>query len=178
MNYSTALTYTMLSSSESSQGSSCSSFEEPLNLAKRHSSGRPKSDKTQHHGSMPSRVKVNNSDLVMLSVRELNRHLRGLSGEEVRRLKQLRRTLKNRGYAANCREKRMSLKEQLEQEREALRDEVAKLQRENDRVRLDMETLRRRYEALQQHLKTGISTRATLQVVPDGESVKVEMELQ
>jgi len=114
----------------------------------------------------------------MLSVRELNCRLRGLSGEEVRRLKQLRRTLKNRGYAANCREKRMTLKEQLEQEREALRREVTKLQRENDRVRLDMEMLRRRYEALQQHLKSGISTRATLQVVPDGENVKVEMELQ
>ena len=114
----------------------------------------------------------------MLSVRELNGRLRGLSGEEVRRLKQLRRTLKNRGYAANCREKRMTLKEQLEQEREGLRREVTKLQRENDRVRLDMEVLRRRYEALQQHLKSGISTRTTLQVVPDGENVKVEMELQ
>jgi len=114
----------------------------------------------------------------MLSVRELNHQLRGLSNGEVRRLKQLRRTLKNRGYAANCREKRMSLKDQLEQEREALKNEVVKLQHENDRVRTDMEMLRHRYDALQQHLKTGISTRATLQVVPDGESVKVEMELQ
>jgi len=133
-------------------------------------------DKKQKYASMPSRTKINNDDLVMLSVRELNCRLRGLSGEEVRRLKQLRRTLKNRGYAANCREKRMSLKEQLEQEREALRSEVAKLQCENDRVRRDMEMLRRRYEALQQHLKSGISTRATLQVVPDGENAKVEMD--
>jgi len=144
--------------------------------AKRHLSGR--SEKTQQYASMPSRTKINNDDLVMLSVRELNLRLRGLSSDEVRRIKQLRRTLKNRGYAANCREKRMSLKEQLEQEREALREEVAKLQHENDKVRLDMEVLHRRYEALQQHLKTGISTRATLQVVPDGENVKVEMELQ
>jgi len=114
----------------------------------------------------------------MLSVRELNCRLRGFSGEEVRRLKQLRRTLKNRGYAANCREKRLTLKEQLEEEREALRKEVAKLQTENDRVRRDMEMLHRRYEALQQHLSSGISTRATLQVVPGGESVKVEMDVQ
>ena len=127
---------------------------------------------------MPSQTKINNDDLVMLSVRELNRRLRGCPSEEVRHLKQLRRTLKNRGYAANCREKRLSLKEQLEEERETLKSEVAKLQHENDRVRLDMEMLRRRYEALQQHLKSGISTRATVQVVPDGESVKVEMELQ
>jgi len=149
--------------------------------AKRHASVRPPPDRpTQQYASMPARTKIglNNDDLVMLSVRELNRRLRGLSSEEIRRLKQLRRTLKNRGYAANCREKRLSLKEQLEQEREALRDEVTKLQTENDRVRLDMEMLRRRYEALQQHMKAGISTRATLQVVPDGNHVKVEMDLQ
>lgn len=144
--------------------------------AKRHSYGT--AAKVQQYASMPSETKINNDDLVMLSVRELNRRLRGCPNEEVRHLKQLRRTLKNRGYAANCREKRLSLKEQLEQEREALKNEVVKLQRENDRVRLDMEMLRRRYEALQQHLKSGISTRATVQVVPDGESVKVEMELQ
>jgi len=127
---------------------------------------------------MSSQTNINNDDLVLLSVRELNRRLRGCPSDEVRHLKQLRRTLKNRGYAANCREKRLSLKEQLEQEREALKNEVAKLQRENNRVRLDMETLRRRYEALQHHMKSGISTRATVQVVPDGENVKVEMELQ
>jgi len=147
--------------------------------AKRHSSARPTTGETaQQYASMPTWTKINNDDLVLLSVRELNRRLRGHSNEEIRRLKQLRRTLKNRGYAANCREKRLSLKEQLEQEREALRDEVAKLQTENDRVRLDMEILRRRYDALQQHMKNGISTKATFQVVPDGECVKVEMELQ
>lgn len=144
--------------------------------AKRRSSGI--SATAQRNAGMTSRTKINDDDLVMLSVRELNRRLRGVSSEEVRRLKQLRRTLKNRGYAANCREKRLSLKEQLEHEREELRDEVEKLQRENDRVRLDMETLQRRYEALQQHLKSGISTRATVQVVPDGESMKFELELQ
>jgi len=117
-------------------------------------------------------TKLSDDDLVTLSVRELNRRLRGLSNDEVKRLKQLRRTLKNRGYAANCREKRLTVKEQLEMERELLRDEVMKLQHENDRVRYDMETLQRRYEALQGHLVTGVSTRTIIEVVPD--SVKVE----
>jgi transcription factor MAFF/G/K len=119
---------------------------------------------------------MSHDDLVTLSVRELNRRLRGVSNDEVKRLKQLRRTLKNRGYAANCREKRLTLKEQLEQEREILREEVEKLQRENDRVRFDMEALRHRYEALERHLRTGVSTRATIQVVPDTDRVKSESD--
>ena len=162
----------LYSAREEKSLASCGLF---LFQAKRRKAGM--SERAQHSAGM-SRTKINNDDLVMLSVRELNRRLRGFSGDEVRRLKQLRRTLKNRGYAANCREKRLSLKEQLEQEREALRDEVEKLQRENDKVRLDMERLRRRYDALQRHLTTGISTRSTVQVVPDRESLKVEVELQ
>lgn len=153
----------MHSGSDASQ-SSDSSVEEPLNLA------------TQASTSMANRStgKISNNDLVTLSTRDLNRRLRGLPENEVRKLKQLRRTLKNRGYAANCREKRMTLKEQLEMEREMLRDEVDKLQRENDRVRVDMETLQRRYEALQKHLLTGLATRTIIEVIPDSERIKVE----
>ena len=124
---------------------------------------------------MASRSKISNDDLVTLSVRELNRRLRGHSNDEVRRLKQLRRTLKNRGYAANCREKRLSIKEQLEMERELLKEEVSKLQQENDRVRYDMETLRRRYEALQRHLASGLSTRTIVEVIPNSDHPKLEM---
>ena len=123
---------------------------------------------------MANRAKITNDDLVTLSVRELNRRLRGQSSEEVHRLKQLRRTLKNRGYAANCREKRLTIKEELELERERLRKEVNKLQEENDRVRYDMETLQRRYDALEQHLLSkDLSTRTIVEVIPKG--VKMEI---
>lgn len=63
--------------------------------------------------------------LKSLSVRELNRHLKSsrLSKYQVQQMKQRRRTLKNRGYAASCRNKRFQRKGELEiQKKEELRE--------------------------------------------------------
>lgn len=102
-----------------------------------------------------------------MSVRELNRCLRNLPHSEVLRLKQLRRTLKNRGYAANCREKRLTQKEELELERNRLRNEVEKLKWENERVRNEMEQLKSQYELLKKYSNGRLSTRPTIQVIAD-----------
>lgn len=63
-------------------------------------------------------------------------------------MKQRRRTLKNRGYAASCRIKRIEQKDELETEKthewrdtEVMQDEVA-------RMKDEVNTIRTRYDAL------------------------------
>ncbi|KAB0374745.1 hypothetical protein FD755_013237 [Muntiacus reevesi] len=74
--------------------------------------------------------------LVSMSVRELNRQLRGCGRDEALRLKQRRRTLKNRGYAQACRSKRLQQRRGLEAERA-----LARLARERDLYKARCELL-------------------------------------
>ncbi|XP_034049482.1 transcription factor MafF [Thalassophryne amazonica] len=97
---------------------------------------------------------LSDSELMSLSVRELNLHLRGLSREEIQKLKQRRRTLKNRGYAASCRVKRVSQREALEQQKQELQREVERLGAENAGMRKELEGLGARLAALQRFARS------------------------
>lgn len=71
-------------------------------------------------------------ELRELSVKDINRLLkeRGLSKDEVARVKHRRRTLKNRGYAQNSRLRRIETKNNLEIEKKSLLQELEQLQQQ------------------------------------------------
>lgn len=93
---------------------------------------------------------ISDDDLVTLSVRELNRQLKssGLTKEEIVRMKQRRRTLKNRGYAASCRNKRLEVKGGLEGERQRVVMDLKRLRDGIDSIRDECQDLRAKFDQL------------------------------
>lgn len=67
---------------------------------------------------------IDDDTLVALSVRDLNLRLKSYPRDEIVKLKQKRRTLKNRGYAQNCRSKRVMQKTELELSNRKLETEL------------------------------------------------------
>ncbi|KAJ2953642.1 hypothetical protein O0L34_g1254 [Tuta absoluta] len=87
---------------------------------------------------------LSDDQLMTLSVRELNKRLHGFPREDVTRLKQKRRTLKNRGYAQNCRSKRLQQRQELELTNRSLQDELHVLQLQVARVTHERDLLKQR----------------------------------
>ncbi|XP_034230838.1 transcription factor MafB [Thrips palmi] len=89
---------------------------------------------------------ISDDALMSLTVRELNKRLHGFPREEVVRLKQKRRTLKNRGYAQNCRSKRMLQRHELENTNRHLQGTVRRLEMELSKVTQERDRYRRQLE--------------------------------
>lgn len=91
---------------------------------------------------------ISDDDLIGLSVKDLNKMLKGRNKQEVLQLKQRRRTLKNRGYAANCREKRLSQKDILENEKREIDNDIEALQAETLQMQKEVGEMNKKYAAL------------------------------
>lgn len=91
---------------------------------------------------------ISDDELIGLSVKDLNKILKGRNKQEVLQLKQRRRTLKNRGYAANCREKRLSQKDILENEKKEIENDIEALQAETIQMQKDVGEMNKKYAAL------------------------------
>jgi hypothetical protein len=91
---------------------------------------------------------LNDEQLIHLTVRELNKKLHGFPREEVVRMKQKRRTLKNRGYAQNCRTKRMAQRHDLEAKLRIQQSEISRNRVECEKYRVEYDKLRIEYNKI------------------------------
>lgn len=99
---------------------------------------------TSGYSTCSDELGLNDDMLMTLSVRELNKRLHGCPRDEVVRLKQKRRTLKNRGYAQNCRSKRIQQRHDLEALNRNLQDELHRIKMELSRVSQERDLLKQR----------------------------------
>ena len=98
--------------------------------------------------SVSGLLEIDEEELVTMPVRELNRRLQGCPKDEILRIKQKRRTLKNRGYAQNCRSKRMMQRFELEKDNTSLQGELSHLQQQITRLTQERDMYKRQCELL------------------------------
>ena len=98
---------------------------------------------------------IEDKDLINIDIKELNKMLKekGISKELSVRLKQRRRTLKNRNYASSCREKKDEEIQSLERLKGQEVDEVQRMEEENRRLREEIEGMEKRYDRIAQFAK-------------------------
>ena len=99
--------------------------------------------------SNPEQIVLTEEELANMPVKDLNVLLRGLPENEVLKLKQRRRTIKNRGYAQTSRSKRTKLRVVLEEEKGTLEDELNNYRKENERLRRERDAARIKLEAFE-----------------------------
>lgn len=106
---------------------------------------------------------ITEQELVELSVKDLNKRLNNYPESMKKLLKQKRRTLKNRGYAQNCRSKRVQSHHELVKDNESLMEQLSKLKKKvfsdniiKQNMQTEIDTLRKKVCVLERensHLK-------------------------
>ncbi|XP_025837107.1 DNA repair protein RAD51 homolog 3 isoform X2 [Agrilus planipennis] len=93
---------------------------------------------------------ISDEELVLIPVKDLNKllKLKRYSKAEINSMKQKRRTLKNRGYAASCRIKKIEQKDELEVKKTAEWSEMEEMQDETRNFKKECDTISLQYEAL------------------------------
>ncbi|CAG7835787.1 unnamed protein product [Allacma fusca] len=111
-------------------------------------SSRSQSIDSRDTGMGGHEMDIHDEELIQLPVRELNKRLHGKPREVVVRLKQKRRTLKNRGYAQNCRTKRLQQRNQLEDQNRRLQNELQKTKNELHRIMQERDIFKNKFDAI------------------------------
>ncbi|ELT88774.1 hypothetical protein CAPTEDRAFT_184448 [Capitella teleta] len=106
-------------------------------------------------------IGLHDDELVGLSVRDLNRRLSGVPKDQVKILKQRRRTLKNRGYAQNCRTRRLRAKSRLEEDNISLHLQVQVLQQQLDQTSKERDRLKHKCSELLRFARSSCSDSST-----------------
>jgi len=90
---------------------------------------------------------VSDDELASLNIKDLNRKLKekGLPKDTIEKLKQRRRTLKNRKYATDCREKKDTEVQSLEVSKDSEADHIDGLEKENEELRDKLSKLKSHY---------------------------------
>jgi len=116
-----------------------------------HTGGQSSMVQSSHNFKTPGKdCSITDEELVTFNVKELNRILKtkGISREQINNIKQRRRTLKNRGYAATVRVKREESKGELENKLTMVDNEEKRHRMEMSQLSSDIDRIKRMYTAI------------------------------
>lgn len=88
-------------------------------------------------------------ELISISIRLLNQRLKNLPKTAAKQIRKRRRSLKNRGYATLCRQRRTALKESLEQQNQRLKLELKEARENLCNTLRDRDMYKKKFEQLQ-----------------------------
>lgn len=97
---------------------------------------------------------ITDEEIINLPIRVLNKRLRNLPKWEIQKIRKRRRSLKNRGYASSCRQRRVAIKEGLETQNQRLKMQLTETKEKLNTAVKERDTYKTKFEQLRQLLMT------------------------